>query len=803
MNDTTSSIEQLRLQLLANNYSPIRNRDKRTFCRDWPSLDITPEVIKSWSRMSRDKATGLRIEDGLAAIDIDIDDPIIDDIADAILDLVPELGDPNAPLLVRKGKGRKEAWFVRTADIFGRIHSAGWTPPGRSADDAVFRVEIFGGGSARQFGAFGSHTVSDSGEVLIEYQWVDRSPADTPKQQLPLLTKSQFHAIADLVDRMLLAAGWTKVLRSAAGGDSTERVYDLTNDMEFDLLDGDTVTMAQLKELVVGEEHVRCSASWLEGESAVNRSRCLVSLTRAGYLAIFETASGVTHVEAAGQPRDFNLEIDRIAEKLAELSEKRRNKVQPADDAVVAATKLLATYAFCPNQPAAPAVPIWTTEVDAGINMAMFRTLMLPNCTDEVGPRGGRVRINPVDLWASSDRRVTVGGIRLRPDMPRPLFKDEAGVSWVNAYAPPAHDAEGGTALPGWRFLENLLPKDSEREWFLKWLAYKLRNPHIPGPAVIMLAEDFGTGRGTLGVLIGKLFGPRYVRSLPFSIFAGKTYQSQYNEWAVGALVVVVSESSESDGSTYQTKHNTYEHLKEIVDPRPTEREVVVKTRGNYRAISPASYIIATNNEDAIPLPADDRRFAVLTNGRPQDMDYWNEINAWMDREENIAAFHRELMLIDTKDYSPFAVPPKSAGKRNMVEASRSDLDRALEVAIASLQSDVVVMEQLVPLVQRVADQESWYLPDLPISKLRSVIHKAAAKLLYKVGERGGHNERLMVEKKRYYVWARTSHAADKYARASQDDVRRDVLRNGSPTGEGGLSKLALLARKQPDNDET
>lgn len=802
MTDTTSSIEQLRLQLLANGYSPIRNRDKRTFMKDWPSKEITPDVIHSWTRMSRDKATGLRIEDGLAAIDFDIDDPIMDEIADAVLDLIPELGNPDAPLLVRRGKGKKEAWFVRTADLFGRIHSAGWTPPGRSADDAVFRVEVFGGGSARQFGAFGPHTVGEDGVATVSYRWDDASPADTPKQQLPLLTKAQFHQIADLVDTMLAKAGWTKMMRSANGEDRAERVYDLNDEMQFELLDGDEVSLSELRELAAGagDGNLRCSASWLEGPSAVNRTRCLVSLTRTGYVAIYETASGVTHIEAVGQPRDYDLDIDRVAERLKELEQSRRNKISSEDDAVTAAAKLLNTHAYCPYQMNC-VVPIWTTDVEDGINMPSFRTLMMPNRTEEVGPRGGRVFISPVDLWAASPQRQTVAGIRLRPDMPRPLF-DEHGKKWINAYTPPAHDKrEGGVTFPGWRFLENLLPKDSEREWFLRWLSYKLRNPHIPGPAVIMLAEDFGTGRGTLGVLIGKLFGERYIRTLPFAAFTGRTSQSQYNEWSVGALVVMVNESSESEGSAYQTKHNTYEHLKELIDPRPMVREIFVKTRSNYRAVSPASYIIATNNEDAIPLPADDRRFAVLTNGRPQDQDYWNEINAWMSREENVAAFYHELMQIDTSAYSPFDLPPKTSGKRAMAEAARSDLDRSIDVAISSLLSDVVVMEQLVPLVQRVAEQENWYMPDLAPSKLRATIQKAAAKQLYKVGERGGHNERLSIKTSRYYVWARTADAAAKYGRVSQDELRRDVLRNGAPDGEGGLTKLALLARKQPDND--
>lgn len=75
--------------------------------------------------------------------------------------------------------------------------------------------------------------------------------------------------------------------------------------------------------------------------------------------------------------------------------------------------------------------------------------------------------------------------------------------------------------------------------------------------------------------------------------FTGKTHQSQYNEWQVGSVFVFVDESSEvRDGSRYHTRNNTYEHLKEVLDPWPRRIEVRVKGRDNYYAQSHHSTII-------------------------------------------------------------------------------------------------------------------------------------------------------------------------------------------------------------------
>src|SRR5690606_8789763 len=153
--------------------------------------------------------------------------------------------------------------------------------------------------------------------------------------------------------------------------------------------------------------------------------------------------------------------------------------------------------------------------------------------------------------------------------------------------------------------------------------------------------QTCGTGRNTLGDLLGLMIGETYVREVPFETFAGKTYQSQYNEWQTDCLLVVVSESAEeTDGSAWKTKRNTYERLKQIVDPRPG-RKVLVNAKGlrNAYATTCASFFIATNHADALPIPENDRRFCVVQNGDGQTPEYWRELREWMGVRANVAAF--------------------------------------------------------------------------------------------------------------------------------------------------------------------
>ncbi|MER8683955.1 bifunctional DNA primase/polymerase [Mesorhizobium sp. M1405] len=308
------AVTQLRLRLLANGYSPIRSLDKRTFMAGWPHAKIDEAEIRRWGRMRRDKATGIRVEDGLAVIDFDIDDAaLMLRIGDAVLDAIPVLADLKVPLLVRRGKGAKVAWFVGTEEAFSRIHSRAWLKPGTTVDDGAHRVEIFGGASPRQFGSFGYHTAPEHGKEAIFYRWEGRSPLDTPLSQLPVLTKKQFFEIADIVEATLEAAGWTVVLKTTRGENKTSWVYDLTEDMVFQCDDG---IDRKLRELVGG---LRCSASFTGDKSAKRRDRCQIAVTREGRVVVTDHDGDVKHAEKP----DTQL-MKNVSAKLARLIEVTR-----------------------------------------------------------------------------------------------------------------------------------------------------------------------------------------------------------------------------------------------------------------------------------------------------------------------------------------------------------------------------------------------------------------------------------------------------------------------------------------------
>ncbi len=784
--------EQIRLQLLANGYTPIRNHDKRTFMEGWPKAVITEDEIRRWTRrFSRDTATGIRVENGLMVIDFDIDDrSATDAIYNAVMDAVPALADGSKPLLVRTGKGAKEAWYVRCEELFGRIFSHGWVRPGETEDDGVHRVEIFGGGMPRQFGSFGPHTKKrDDGEVLVSYSWQDKaSPLDVRQSELQLLTKDDCFLICDTVDRELAALGWQQVLLSKKGEGDGSRVYDLTDDMFFDLNTGERVSLQHLRGMAAeGVDGVRCSASWLEGPGAVNRSRCIIGHDHAGRVTVWESSNGETHFEKAFAPREYEADLTRLRERLAEVTDARRNRIQPTDRALVAATKMLQTYAYCAH-PAPLIYPLDARSLDAGLTIPAMRFRMMPNCDVETGQRGGRTVTNPLDIFMGSEQRIEVAGARLRPDQPARLYEED-GKKWINIYHPPVHDATGGSPDVGITFLEHLLPDPDERRWFSQWLGYKLRHPHVPGPAVLMVARNFGTGRGTLGTLVSKLMGAEYVTTLPFHMFAGKSYQSQYDDWGAETLMAVITEASEAgDTSKFVAKHDTYTHIKSLVEPSADGTRRYVSKKQHFRAKAFTSYLIATNDVDALPIPAHDRRFAVLSNGDAGDPEFWIMVNRWMADPANVAAFYHYLCAVDMTGYSPFEAPPKTEAQVMMAALGRSALDHCIDEAFARLLSPAYTVEQIARLVEIISrEDDTLELPD----HWRKIIRREVIKRSYRVGVPNGINWQPLINGTRTAVFARTKKDADTLKLF--DKLREEVgLNNQKSDGE----KLSSLGEK-------
>ena len=136
------------------------------------------------------------------------------------------------------------------------------------------------------------------------------------------------------------------------------------------------------------------------------------------------------------------------------------------------------------------------------ISLMDLRGRMAPWALLHLGPRGAFKTRSPVEDWILAKDRLSIRREEMRPDQPRPTFVED-GYTIFNRYRPPAHPTEGGEVKTFVKFLMRLAPDKKERKWLWHWMAHKARRPWVPMVAVIMVAEEFGSGRGTLFDIFG------------------------------------------------------------------------------------------------------------------------------------------------------------------------------------------------------------------------------------------------------------------------------------------------------------
>lgn len=679
--------QSIRRRLLANGFSPLANKHKVCVLKGWPELQIDDTLIDTWEHALAWRGTGLRLDHNLIAIDVDVDDAeMVNHIFAAMREVAPAIADA----LVRYGRGSKECWVVRIpadAEPVSRIASTAHVKPGQDPTMAdapleAHRVEILGS-SGHQIGAFGAHSLNPDGSHAVTYRWMEtNSPLDVPFDEVPILTREELRACYIAANGVFAVHGWPRILKIKDGECKPTTLYDLTDDMVFHCNDGGTRNIHELHGFAARDSGSRCSASWLEGPTAINRERCLVGLDRDNVVYIFETGNHVTHKPAAARPIDDATRAERLAERLLErgfdLKELHPEAPAPFEKAVL---ELHADYAFCaPRQ--RPCLPLYRDE-ELSTTVANLRLQYAAASYEKTGPKGGTKRVNPVDVWINSPLRLDADGYRFLPDQPRGMVEIE-GQPLINSYAPPQHGEPAPGAVEVFlAFLAHLVPDDDPREWLMDRIAHKVQNPLNPGVGVLFYSPVHGTGRGTLFDMLRGVFGDRNCSNISASQLLGGQSQGQYNDWQqakVMGFVEEVLQSGDDAASMGWRRRKDYEKLKEHLEPRARMAHVNRKGLPNVDDLICIWMMMATNHDNALPVDPADRRLVVIrgTDEKLSGSDTEALLAPFRTGKGFTAGFcaavYAWAMDREVSGFDVFTAPDWG-GKASMVEANETEFD--------------------------------------------------------------------------------------------------------------------------------
>ena len=215
-----------------------------------------------------------------------------------------------------------------------------------------------------------------------------------------------------------------------------------------------------------------------------------------------------------------------------------------------------------------------------------------------------------------------------------------------------------------------------------------------------MVAEEQGTGRGTLINMVTAVFGARNVKPVTSIELMGGSGQGQYNAWQADSVLVTCDEVMAGDdggGSMTWKRREAYEKLKQLVDP---QRRAVTIRRKHIEAYETevfCSFLLATNHTNALPLAHNDRRFAVLMQ---EDVKFDDRpglaeaVNAWRPDgrfgPDFGDAVRRHLSLVAVDWDAIRRAPDMGEGRAIMQQQNEGDVADILRDVLSRVPGDVI-----------------------------------------------------------------------------------------------------------------
>jgi hypothetical protein len=304
-----------------------------------------------------------------------------------------------------------------------------------------------------------------------------------------------------------------------------------------------------------------------------------------------------------------------------------------------------------------------------------------------------KVLLDPPVNTLNPERTIPVwSGKRIsRPANPQKIFFEE-GTAVVNTWQQPPYrvaQPDANTAFD--EFLEYVIPTQSERDMFKKWLSWSLKHEgDKPKWAVLLYSEKQGTGKSTLTDVVKALFGEQNTaRTNGVSKLVGR-----FNKEVLEKKLVVVEEVEVKKGSSQANS------LKSLI----TEDSTMVEAK-NMPLYVEQIYcaFLMTSNHLPLWLEDSDRRFFILEfahQGFPNggaDYQYFSElcgrVYAQIGTDKGIRGIYDSLMEVET---------PRNFGKKLDVAGNKTEvMERigGLSPDVAKLLLEEVLDEHLIRII--------------------------------------------------------------------------------------------------------
>ena len=335
-----------------------------------------------------------------------------------------------------------------------------------------------------------------------------------------------------------------------------------------------------------------------------------------------------------------------------------------------------------------PTRDLWTNE--AVDNRLPPRPVLDAN-GNPVRDGKGKVKMIPASKWLA--QHCSVERMTWAPGEPEVIegklliddgWIEKPGARTYNTYLPPTIKLGDASQAKRWRdHWFKLYPADIA-EHCIAWLAHRRQYPGIKPNHGLVLIGDPDIGKDMSLVPARFAVGTWNFRDILLNDLVGKN-----NDFLCSVIVRVNEARDVGDANRGRIdRYGLHDHMKALMTSPPETHRINRKYIPEYVSLSRAGFITTSNHDDALYLPANDRRNAVAKSECTRAdfaPEYFDELTHWYYYEGGINHVVAYLQQYDLSNFNPKLAPPKTEAFWSMVSADRGSDHGELTDAIEAL----------------------------------------------------------------------------------------------------------------------
>lgn len=220
-----------------------------------------------------------------------------------------------------------------------------------------------------------------------------------------------------------------------------------------------------------------------------------------------------------------------------------------------------------------------------------------------------------------------------------------------------------GDCRPVLELLEHLCDQDEDiYNWLLDWIAYPLQHLGAKLPTSVIMHGDEGSGKNLFWEAVASLYGE-------YSKVVGQDQlESPFNDWISRMLFVIGDEVL-----SRQEMRHLKGKLKAMISGKTVQintKMMPVRQEANH-----VNIVFLSNELQPNALDASDRRYLVIWTPPKKERAFYQAVSDCLNKGGREAFMHF-LLQRDLSEFDPYAPPPMTAAKQNLIDLGRPNPER-------------------------------------------------------------------------------------------------------------------------------